>query len=135
MSRIMAIDYGKRRMGIAVTDPLQILSSPLDTIDADKIFVFLKNYLNTEEVSKIVVGWPTDLKNRDTDSTDDVRKFCVKVENLFPKVELVKWDERFTSSLAKQAIIDGGIKKMKRRDKKLIDKISASLILQSYIGI
>ena len=130
----MAIDYGLRRVGIAVTDPSKIISSPLETIDSERILDFLSEYQKNEALEKIVVGWPTDLRGKNTDATAMVERFINTLKSKFPSISIEKWDERFTSKMAKKVIIAGGVKKQKRRDKKLIDKISASLILQSYLG-
>lgn len=129
------MDYGLKRTGIAVTDPLQIICTPLETVSTQQVFDFLSDYLSRESVDKLVVGWPTDLYQRDTDATVHVSKFIKTLETKFPGLEVIKWDERFTSKIARQAISGSGLGKKKRRDKKLVDKISASLILQSYLGI
>jgi len=133
VGRIIALDYGLKRTGVAATDPLQIIASPLDTIQTPKLLQFLKSYLTTEEVETIVVGMPKKLDDTDTHSTAAVRKLIVKLEELFPDVEIVEEDERFTSKMAVDAMIAGGMKKKDRRKKENIDKVSAVLILQSYL--
>ncbi|MDH5379761.1 MAG: Holliday junction resolvase RuvX [Cyclobacteriaceae bacterium] len=138
MGRILGIDYGIKRVGIAVTDPLKIISTPLDTIDTPQIFNFLEKYLASENVEKIIVGLPVNLDQSDTEGSQPAREFIEKlslrIKTKYPEVQIIPIDERFTSKLAFQAMIDGGLKKKQRRDKKLIDKVSASLILQTYLG-
>ena len=134
MARILAIDYGKKRTGIAVTDPLQIIASGLTTVETINNLVFLKNYIKKEEVETIVVGYPFKMENTKTaDSLPLIDGFIKKLKKSFPNIPIVKEDEHFTSKMAVQAMIEGGVKKMKRRDKALVDKISASLILKSYL--
>jgi putative Holliday junction resolvase len=133
MSRILALDYGKKRVGVASTDPLQIIASPLQTVETPLIVKFLRNYMASEEVVTIVIGWPLDLKNEETDSTPEVRRFSKKLEELFPHLEIVKHDERFTSKMAVRSMVASGMKKSQRKQKENVDKISASLILQSYL--
>ena len=134
MGRILAIDYGKKRTGIAVTDPLQIIASGLTTVDTINNLSFLKNYLKKEDVEVIVIGYPFKMENTKTaHSIPLIDGFIKKLKKSFPDIPIVKEDEHFTSKMAVQAMIEGGVKKMKRRDKALIDKISASLILKSYL--
>jgi putative holliday junction resolvase len=133
MARIMGIDYGLKRIGIAVTDPLQIIASPLDTVSPDKIFDFIKNYLFTEEIECFVIGEPKRLDDTDADIMPQIRTFAKRLNELFPQIKTVWQDERFTSREAQQIIIQSGIKKMKRRDKTLVDKVSASLILKDWM--
>jgi len=134
LARILAIDYGKKRTGIAVTDPLQIIASGLTTVETINNLVFLKNYIKKEEVETIVVGYPFKMENTKTaDSLPLIDGFIKKLKKSFPNIPIVKEDEHFTSKMAVQAMIEGGVKKMKRRDKALVDKISASLILKSYL--
>lgn len=133
MGILMAIDYGTKRCGIAVTDTLQIIASGLTTIETKDIHKFLTDFLTQKEVEVIVVGEP----RRWNDEMSEVEKSIVPLINFikkrFPNIEIVREDERFTSKLAMEAMIKGGVKKMKRRDKALVDKISATLILQSYM--
>ena len=133
MGRIVAIDYGKKRVGIAVTDPLNIIASPLITVPASEIEIFLAEYLEKEEVDEFVVGYPVTLNNKASEAVRYVNPFIKRLKKLFPDKKINLVDERFTSSIAKQTIIDGGVKKIDRRDKSLADKISASLILRSYL--
>lgn len=134
MARILAIDYGKKRTGIAVTDPLQIIASGLTTVETPKLFDFLKNYFQSEDVEMVVVGFPFQLENsRTAHSVPLIEAFIEKFKKTFSDLPIVKEDEHFTSKMATQAMIDGGVKKMKRRDKALVDKISAAIILQSYM--
>ena len=134
MARILAIDYGKKRTGIAVTDPLQIIASGLTTVETPKLFDFLKEYFQAEEVETVVIGFPFQMENsRTAHSVPLIESFIKRKKKTFPDTPIVKEDEHFTSKMATQAMIDGGVKKMKRRDKALVDKISAAIILQSYM--
>ncbi len=134
MGRILAIDYGRKRVGIAATDPLKIIASPLETIPAHEIIPFLENYLKKEEVESIVVGMPTRLDNSDTDVTQEVVRLIAKLKDKFPAVQVYEEDERFTSKMALEAAIASGMKKKDRRNKGNIDKISAAIILQSFLS-
>lgn len=134
MGRILAIDFGKRRTGIAVTDPMQMIASPLDTVETGSLLTFLSNYLAREEVEVIVAGLPLTLKNTDTHVTEDVRKLVARLQENFPHVRVVTVDERFTSKMAMDAMITGGMKKKDRSRKENVDKISAAIILQSYLS-
>ena len=134
MARILAIDYGLKRVGIATTDPLQIIASPLETVKEHELLTFLKSYLAREKVETIVVGLPKNLQNKDTDSTQAVRKVVQKIKNLFPHILVELEDERFTSKIALNAMLVGGMKKSERRKKENVDKISAAVILQSYLN-
>lgn len=133
MGRIVAIDYGKKRTGIAVTDPSKIIATPLDTISTRELMVFLKKYHQQEEIDAIVVGMPKNLQNNDTDSTPYVRAFINLLEKELPGIPVHQVDERFTSKMAFQSMIDGGMKKSERRKKGNVDKLSATLILQSFL--
>lgn len=134
MGRILAFDYGKKRTGIAVTDPMQIIASGLTTVDTPLVFQFIKTYLQQERVDCFVVGYPTPLENTaKSDSLPLVNKFVEQLKKRYPKMPIELEDEHFTSKLAMQAMIDGGLKKMQRRDKAMVDKLSASIILQSYM--
>ncbi|MBK7869683.1 MAG: Holliday junction resolvase RuvX [Saprospiraceae bacterium] len=123
-----------KRTGIAVTDPLQIIVNALETIPTPEVLEYLKNYIASEEVEKIVVGEPMHLDDTPAQIAPQVEEFKEKLRSLFPTIEIVSQDERFTSQDAKKIILQSGIKKKKRRDKALIDKISAVLILQDYLG-
>lgn len=133
MGRILAIDYGLKRTGIAVTDPQKIIASPLETVRTHALWGFLQNYFNKEEVEAVVIGVPKDLRGRDTDATAAVNKFIVKFEEKYPDLPLHQIDERFTSKMAFDAMIAGGMSKKERRKKENVDKISASIILQSFM--
>jgi putative pre-16S rRNA nuclease len=133
VARIMSIDYGTKRIGVAVTDPLQIIANGLETIPTSEIFNFLKQYLDEEEVEKMVVGMPFHLDGKPTYVSPLIEDFIKKVNKLFPTLEVVTQDERFTSQDAKKIILQSGAKKKKRQDKSLVDKISAVLILQEYL--
>ncbi len=134
MSRVLAIDYGLKRTGIAVTDPLQIIATALDTVETKGLIPFLKAYMSKESVNQLVVGMPKRLNNEDTDMTPYVKRLVEELNLKFPHLPVALIDERFTSSIAKQAMIDGGMKKKDRRIKGNVDKISATLILQSYLN-
>ncbi len=132
MTRILAIDYGIKRCGIAVTDELQMIASGLTTVATSEIVNFVKNYAEQKKVSVIVIGEPKQLNGADTDTSEAVRKLKLHLEkNVNVSVEL--YDERFTSKMARQTMIDSGLKKMARRNKGLVDEISATLILQGFL--
>lgn len=133
MARILALDYGAKRVGIAVTDPLQIIATSLETVQTDHILDYLKKYFANEEVCEIVMGYPTRMNNEDTHATPLVREFVKTLEKEFPSIPVYLEDERFTSKMAVQTMIDGGVKKKDRRQKGNIDKLSATIILQSYM--
>lgn len=133
MARIIGIDYGRKRTGLAVTDPLQIICSPLETIPTFQIWDYLSTYISANEVSGVVVGLPKKLNNQPSEIVKDVHIFAKKIQKLFPSVSVDFCDERFTSSMAQQAMVLGRMKKSDRQDKANIDRISASLILQTFI--
>ena len=133
MARILAIDYGKKRTGIAVTDINQIIAGPLTTVLTHELETFLRKYISDEEVEAIVIGYPKTLNNQPSEMVKFIDPFINRLKKIFPKMDLHLVDERFTSSIARRAMIDGGMKKSDRRDKANVDKISASLILQSYL--
>lgn len=133
MSRILAIDLGLKRTGLAVTDPLKIIATALDTVETSRLEAYLRTYLAKEPVERLVLGFPRKLNNQDTDMTPHVRALEVKLNSIFPGIPVSLVDERFTSSIAKQAMITGGMKKKDRRVKGNVDKISAVLILQSWM--
>ncbi len=133
MGRVLCIDYGLKRTGIAVSDPLKIISSPLTTILSTEIIKFLEAYLKKHEVESLVIGYPLALDGKPTPMTKETEIFISKLNRYFPEYEIYKIDERFTSVIASKAIIYSGVKKQKRKDKSTIDKISASLILQSFL--
>jgi putative holliday junction resolvase len=133
MSRILSLDYGSKRVGIAVTDPEQIIATGLTTVPAKDIFDFLTRYMAKEPVESFVVGEPKHLDNTPSQSAEQTNTFIDKLKKLFPAITVYKVDERFTSRMASRTMIDGGMKKMKRRDKAMIDKISATIILQTFM--
>lgn len=133
MSRILAIDFGRKKTGVAVTDPLRMIASPLTTVDTSKLIDFIKKYMEEEEVGEIVVGEPKTMDNQQSDVAKYLKPFLGRLRKAFPQVTIERMDERFTSRMAFQAMIDGGLKKKARQNKELIDSISASLILQSYM--
>ena len=133
MARIIAIDYGKVRVGLAVSDPLQLIANGLKTVGNAELFTFLHDYVKREQVEAMVVGLPKSLQNRDTDFTSEVNKFVRKLKKEFPAVEVHCVDERFTSKIAMDTILRSGVKKVKRKNKALIDEVSAIIILQSYL--
>lgn len=133
MSQILAIDYGRARCGLAVTDDMQIIASGLETVPTKEIFSFLKKYFQENTVEQIVVGLPTDLKGNLNDVEVEILKFLEKFKSQFPTVEIARFDERFTSKMASFFISQSGKSKKKREEKGLIDKVSATLILQNYL--
>jgi putative Holliday junction resolvase len=134
MGRILAFDYGKKRIGLAVTDPMQIIASPLTTVSPSEIESFLMEYLKKEIVDEFVVGYPVQMNNKPSESVKYINPFLKRLGKLFPEKTLHLVDERFTSKIAIQTIIDGGVKKKDRRDKTLAYKISASIILQTFLA-
>ncbi|MGA0557596.1 Holliday junction resolvase RuvX [Larkinella sp. VNQ87] len=133
MPRLLAIDYGTKRTGLAVTDPLQLIATALETVPTHQLLDYLKRYVSDEPVEAFVVGLPTRLDGTDTDNTPRVRAFVEKLKTAFPAISVQWHDERFTSSMALQAMIAGGTKKKDRREKGNIDKVSAVIILQSFM--
>lgn len=133
MGRILAIDYGKKRTGLAVTDPLRIIATALETVDTSLLLNYLKTYVQKESVDEFVIGMPKTLKNEDSETAPLVRKFMVELKSTFPGKPVHEADERFTSSMAKQTMLDGGMKKKDRQVKGNVDKISAVIILQSFM--
>ncbi len=133
MDRLVGIDYGRKRVGVAVSDPLGIFASALDTVHSAKIIEYLKTYAQNENVVKFVVGYPMNMNGRPSEAAADVDVFLRTLKSAFPDIPVVTEDERFTSVLAHRAMIDGGMKKKDRRDKESVDKISAAIILQSYM--
>ena len=133
MGRILAIDYGLKRTGIAVTDPLQIIANGLDTVPTHQLLTWLKTYTQTEPVDCFVVGMPKNLNNEATDSTSHVMGFTRKLKKEFPDKPVHLADERFTSRIAQQTMLHAGLKKKDRQNKAMVDKVSATLILQSYL--
>jgi putative Holliday junction resolvase len=134
MARIMAIDYGTKRVGIAVTDPQQIIATGLTTVHSKDVIDFLKKYMEKEEVICIVVGEPKRMNNEPSDAARFIEPFVMHLKRTFPAVKVDRMDERFTSKMAFQTMIDSGLKKKARQDKELVDEISATIILQSYMN-
>ena len=133
MGRILAIDYGKVRTGIAVTDELQIIASGLETVATSEVLSFLKSYLASEKVELFVVGEPKQMNNEPSESEALIIPFLEKLKISFPHIPIERVDERFTSKMAFQTMIDSGLSKKKRKNKALVDQISATLILQNYL--
>ena len=133
MDRIIGIDYGRKRVGVAVSDPLGIFASPMDTVPAAKIIDYLKKYAETESVTRFVVGYPMNMDNTPSEAAADVDIFLKNLAKAFPALPVTLEDERFTSVLAHRAMIEGGMKAKDRRDKSSVDKISAAIILQSFL--
>jgi len=133
MGRILSIDYGSKRIGFAVSDPMKIIATALETVHSSKAIDFIKQYIQNEEVERFVVGEPKNLDNTPSESAVLVSAFIKKLEQAFPNIPIDKYDERFTSKIAVQTMVQGGYKKKDRRNKENLDKISATLILQSYI--
>jgi len=133
MARILCIDYGLKRTGIAVTDPLQIIATGLTTVDSRELIPFLKNYFKQELVELIVIGEPKNLDDSDTHATPLVKMAIKKLEKEFPLMPIKTVDERFTSKMARQAMLDMGMKKKDRRNKRTVDEIAATIMLQEYM--
>ena len=133
MGRILAIDYGKVRTGIAITDELQLIASGLETVATPDLIPFLKTYTTSEDVELFVVGEPKQMNNEASESEVLIIPFLEKLKKAFPKIPITRVDERFTSKMAFQTMIDGGLSKKQRKNKALVDEISATLILQSYL--
>jgi putative Holliday junction resolvase len=134
LARILCIDYGKKRSGIAVTDPLQIIATGLDTIDTPSLIYWLKQYFKSEEVILVLVGYPLALDNSATDATPLVDKFLKNFKQVFPNKEIITVDEQYTSKMASDAMISMGMKKKDRQNKGAIDELSATIMLQEYIA-
>ena len=133
MARILAIDYGTKRVGVAVTDPLGMIAGALATVDTPRIFDFLNEYLTINDCNRLVIGYPLTLRNEPAEVTREIDRFIERFASLYPYIEVIKYDERFTSKLAFDTILASGIGRRKRRDKAVIDRISATIILQNYL--
>jgi putative Holliday junction resolvase len=133
MGRILAIDYGQKRVGIAVTDQLQLIANGLTTILTPEIFSFLENYIKQESVDTFVVGLPKQMNNEPSESMKYITPFVNGLKKRYPSIPVVFFDERFTSKIAQQTMLESGLHKKKRQDKALVDQISATIILQSYL--
>lgn len=133
MPRILAIDYGQKRTGLAVTDDLQIIASGLTTIPSETVMAFLKDYFAKENVIKVLIGEPKQMNGEPSQSAEIIQAFVNKFEKEFPNMNVIRVDERFTSKMAFQTMIDSGLKKKQRQNKALIDEISATIMLQDYL--
>ena len=133
MSRILAIDYGKKRTGIAVSDPMQIIANGLTTVPTHTLMDFLMNYVQKEQVERIIIGHPKQMNNEDSENMKNIVPFMNQLKKKMPQMPVELVDERFTSVLAHQAMLTGGLKKKDRQNKALVDEISATIILQSYM--
>lgn len=134
LGRLLALDFGKKRTGIAVTDELQLIASGLTTVETQKLLSYLTEYVSNERVSCIVVGEPKQMNNKPSESEALIQPLIHRLKKLFPNIQIERQDERFTSKMAVQAMIEGGVKKSKRKNKALVDEISATLILQAYLN-
>lgn len=134
MGRILALDFGEKRTGIAVTDELRLIASGLTTVPTKEVIIFLKQYLETEKVDVFVVGEPKQMNNTPSESEQYIKPFLLELSKHFPDMSVDRQDERFTSKMAFQTMLDSGLKKKKRKDKGLVDEISATLILQAYLN-
>lgn len=134
MPRILSIDYGMKRTGIAVTDEMQIIASGLTTVPSETLIVFLKEYFSKEKVEKVIIGEPKQMDGTPSESTVIIEKFIKKFQDNFPEMPLDRMDERFTSKMAFQTMIDSGLKKKQRQNKALIDEIAATIMLQDYMN-
>lgn len=135
MGRIIALDYGKKRTGIAVTDPLRIIATALTTVDTKMLVPFLNEYFAKEEVTEAIIGYPLHADGNKTHNTDNVEKFVTRFQRIYPHIPIHKVDEAYTSKMAVQAMVQAGIRKSQRQEKGNIDKISAVIMLQEYMGI
>ncbi|MCF6132561.1 Holliday junction resolvase RuvX [Flavobacterium wongokense] len=133
MPRILAIDYGIKRTGIAVTDELQIIASGLTTVPSETVIVFLNDYFSKEDVTKVLIGEPKQMNGQASESTPVIEKFVADFEAAFPDMKIERVDERFTSKMALQTMIDSGLKKKQRQNKALVDEIAATILLQDYL--
>lgn len=133
MGRLIAFDYGKKRIGIAVTDPGQIIASGLTTVAPNEVLKFISGYIESEQLDAFIVGKPRQMNNEPSESAELVRDFVRSLKKKFPGIPVKMVDERFTSKMAKMAMVEGGLSKKKRQDKAVVDSVSAALILQSYM--
>ena len=133
MGRVLSIDYGGRRTGLAVTDPLQLIAGGLTTVETPRLMAFLQDYVRREPVERFVVGLPKQTNGRDSDNLPRVRSFVGQLKKMFPDVPVEMWDERYTSVMAHRTMLESGIGRMARRNKALVDEISATIILQGWM--
>jgi putative Holliday junction resolvase len=132
--RILAIDYGKKRTGLAVTDPLRIIASGLTTVETPQLFSFLKDYFSKEKVEIVIIGEPKQMDGTPSESTKMIEKFIIQFRQEFPTIKIERMDERFTSKMASKTLLDSGLKKKKRQDKALLDEVAATIMLQDYLN-
>lgn len=132
--RILAIDYGKKRTGLAVTDPLRIIASGLTTVETPQLFSFLKDYFSKEKVEIVIIGEPKQMDGTPSESTEIIEKFILQFRQEFPTIKIERMDERFTSKMASKTLLDSGLKKKKRQNKALIDEVAATIMLQDYLN-
>jgi putative Holliday junction resolvase len=133
LGRILAIDYGKKRTGLAVTDPLKIIAGALDTVETSRLLPWLRSYVEKEDVERFVVGLPRQTNGLDSENLSRVQAFVQKLEAAFPSIPVEWWDERYTSVMAHRTMLESGISRKARQDKALVDRIAATIILQSYM--
>ncbi len=134
MARILSIDYGEKRTGLAVTDPLQIIATGLCTVESSQLMAYLRDYFSREQVELVIIGMPSNMDNSDTHATPFVKKFIISFKKTFPGLSIEEVDECFTSKMASQSILNMGLRKKTRRSKELIDEVSATIILQEYLA-
>ena len=134
MPKFIGIDFGLKRIGVAITDELNIIASPYDTVETNNIYIFLKELLGNENIKKLIIGNPINLDNSLNPISKEISDFTKSFSSLYSDVEIIHIDERFTSKMAKRAILVSGVNKKRRQDKKLVDKISATIILQTYLN-
>ena len=134
MGRILSIDYGGKRTGLAVTDPLKIIATALKNVETPKLMAFLKDYIPKEGVELIIIGMPVNWDDTDTHATPLVKKFIKELEKAFPQMPIKEVDERYTSKMASQAMLEMGLKKKQRQDKAMVDQIAATIMLQEYLN-
>lgn len=132
--RILAIDYGKKRTGLAVTDPLRIIASGLTTVETPQLFLFLKDYFSKEKVEIVIIGEPKQMDGTPSESAEMIEKFIIQFRQEFPTIKIERMDERFTSKMASKTLLDSGLKKKKRQDKALLDEVAATIMLQDYLN-
>jgi putative Holliday junction resolvase len=133
VGRIIAIDYGQKRVGVAVSDPMKMIANGLTTLHPDEVLPYLKDYLDKEKIDTIVVGYPKQMNNKDSEAVQHIKPFIKKLKKQFPDIPVELEDERFTSRMAQDAMVQGGMKKKQRQNKANVDKISATIILQSFM--
>ena len=133
MARLLSIDYGSKRSGLAVTDPMQIIATGLTGLHTKNLEIYLIDYFKIEEVEKVIIGHPTNLDDSDTHATPLVQAFINRFKKIFPRIPIIKVDERFTSKMASRSMVESGMKKKDRQNKNLVDEIAATIMLQDYL--